>query len=459
MYDKLWNLLIEHRGHYNDYFELETEEGTFPIPNPLTDLNRFETLYQQFFQIYKNITSKIHFDFPKKEYYGPNFRGKINWQKTIQKSNTEYPLNFVSDIPYRKFVTPGNILLILCVLWMHREALRILQLKFSEPLDNTKTNILHSISEKTKNLFLHFPFQDVRKESTKYWNLPNDDKQILYLESLIKKRIEQGIVRNLNYSKLLDWIMQFRNLNLMMISKNTPIKNLLKSQKSQDTVYEAWMFMEFFDYFHEQGLAPKLNLDSKPYNFEFDYRGQKITFWYEHQFNPPGPHAWAVQQRPDFTVMVENTIIGVFDAKNFSNTETSQARVKMLSYMSNFNTKFGVLFFPFVPEFWDEWGRKERRKALLPIYAKENPDKTEAQLQSMSFPEITKPWNDLPQKIQNHFTPNSVRLIPNPKDPDMEFYLMRMEPSDSELAIQMKNQTVQKLFEEIMKKIPITIQT
>ena len=209
MYDKLWNLLIEHRGHYNDYFELETEEGTFPIPNPLTDLNRFETLYQEFFQIYKNITSKIHFDFPKKEYYGPNFRGKINWQKTIQKSNTEYPLNFVSDIPYRKFVTPGNILLILCVLWMHREALRILQLKFSEPLDNTKINILHSISDKTKNLLLHFPFQDVIKESTKYWNLPNDDKQILYLESLVRKRIEQGIVRNPNYSKLLDGAAKF----------------------------------------------------------------------------------------------------------------------------------------------------------------------------------------------------------------------------------------------------------
>ena len=37
MYDKLWNLLLKHRGHYNDYFELETEEGTYPLPNPLTD--------------------------------------------------------------------------------------------------------------------------------------------------------------------------------------------------------------------------------------------------------------------------------------------------------------------------------------------------------------------------------------------------------------------------------------
>jgi len=73
MYDKLWNLLLEHRGHYNDYFELETEEGTFPVPNPLTDLNRFETLYKDFFKIYKNITNKIHFDFPKKRILWPQF--------------------------------------------------------------------------------------------------------------------------------------------------------------------------------------------------------------------------------------------------------------------------------------------------------------------------------------------------------------------------------------------------
>lgn len=460
MYEKLWNLLLKHRGHYNDYFELETDEGTFPIPNPLTDLNRFETLYSEFFKIYSNIINQIHFDYPKKEYYGPNFRGKINWQKTFQKSKTSYPINFVSDIPVRKFVTPGNILLMLCVLWMHRESTRILQLSFGEPLGQKEKDILYSIAERTKNILLNFPFQDVVKESTKYWNLQNDDKLILFLESQVKKRIAQGIVRNQNYQKLLDWIQQFRNLNLMMVSEKTPVKNLLKSQQSQDTVYEAWMFMEFFDYFFERGFTPTLNLESKPYYFEFGYQGQKIIFWYERQFNPPGPYVWAVQHKPDFSVMVDDKIIGIFDAKNFSQGEqTSSARTKMLAYMSNFNTEFGVLFFPFVPEFWDEWSKKERRKALFPIYSKENPVKSEEQIQSMNMPEVRKSWNELSTTVQKHLVHNSVRLIPNPQDPGMKFYLMRMEPSNSELAIKMKNQSVEKLFEEIIKRIPITVKT
>ena len=91
----------------------------------------------------------------------------------------------------------------------------------------------------------------------------------------------------------------------MMVTENTPVRNLLKSQQSQDTVYEAWMFFEFFDYFHDKGLYPKLKLDKKPYSFEFEYNDQTIIFWYDKQYKPPGPHAWALQQRPDFTVTLE----------------------------------------------------------------------------------------------------------------------------------------------------------
>ena len=65
----------------------------------------------------------------------------------------------------------------------------------------------------------------------------------------------------------------------------------------------------------------------------------------------------------------------MFDAKNFSTTETSDAKMKMLSYMNNFNCDFGVLFFPFVPEFWEEWTTKQRRKALFPYYTKLHPEK------------------------------------------------------------------------------------
>jgi len=162
-----------------------------------------------------------------------------------------------------------------------------------------------------------------------------------------------------------------------MVSENTPVKNLLKSQKSQDTVFEAWMFMEFFDYFVKEGFAPMLNLDSKPYNFEFTFQGRKVTFWYEREFMATGKYAWALQQKPDFTVMVDDNIVGVFDAKNFSaGQHPSPAINKILSYMMNFNSKFGILFFPYIPEFWDEWSKDKKKKEMFEIYSKENPSKT-----------------------------------------------------------------------------------
>ena len=453
MYDKLWNLLLKHRGHYNDYFELETEEGTYPLPNPLTDLNRFESLYKEFFQIYSGIINQIHFEFPKKEYYGPDFRGKINWQKTLQKLNTPHPINFASDIPIRKFVTPGNILLILCVLWMHREASRILQLNFAEPLSKKDKYFLQSIFEKTKNLLNGFPFQDVVKESTKYWKLQNDEKPILALEYQLEKEINEKNVRNKNYSKILSWIDRFRNLNLMMVTEKTPVRNLLKSQQAQDTVYEAWMFFEFFDYCHDNGMYPRLKIDSKPYCFEFEYDGKEIIFWYDKQYNPPRPHAWAVQQRPDFTVMVNDKIVGVFDAKNYSQgEETSPARVKMLSYMSNFNSDFGVLFFPFVPEFWDEMNKKQKKNALLPHYSKRYPEKSDEELLTLDMSEIKKEWDDLSIEIQDGVL-NSVKPYLNPQRPEMKFWLMRLEPNNSEIAIKMRKQTIEKLFEEITRRI------
>ena len=332
MYDKLWSLLLKHRGSYDDYFELETELGTFPEPNPLTNLNRLESLYVDFFELFQDITSHIHFDYPKKEYYGSSFRGKINWDKTLRRSTTDFPLQFQSAIPFRKFDTPGNILLVLCTRWLHKECNRILQMEFNEPLDLEKKKILEIITTRTKNMIINFPFQDVIKSALLLWNIDYNDRKIHELEKKIQKRIDNGVVRNKSYSKLLSWLDKFRNLNLMMVSENTPVTNLLKSKDSQDTIYEAWMFLEIFDYLADAGMNPVLYLDSKPYYFDFDYRNHHVRFYYEKQYNPTGEHAWALQHKPDFSIMADNKIIGVFDAKNFSKGQLpSPAINKMLS--------------------------------------------------------------------------------------------------------------------------------
>ena len=456
MYDKLWNLLEKYQDNYDIYFELETELGTFTEPNPLTKLNRLVTLYKEFFEIYTNITNRIHFDFPKREFAGPSLRGKINWKKTLRKSNTEFPINFISDIPFKKFDTPGNILLILCVLWMHRECTRILQLDFPEPLDNNQKEILKTISEKTTNILQNFPFAKIVEASVPYWTLQNNDKKILSLENQSRKRIEQGLVRNKNYKKLLDWIKQFRNLNLMMVSESTPTTNLLKTQVAQDTIYEAWIFFEFIDFFKENGMLVELNLhrDSKPYYFKFEYSGKIVTWYYEREFKPTGEYAWVLQQKPDFTIMVDEKIIAIYDAKNYSeHQKPNQGMNKMLAYMTNFNTKLGILFFPYLPKFWDDYTDKERRKLLLPQYIKDNPNLTKEQVESMQKPEATQYWNDLPRKYQKIAPRNSVKPFLNPEDSEMTLYQMRMEPSNKPNALEMKDQTIETIFDEIKQEL------
>ena len=272
MYDKLWSLLLEHcGGSYDVYFELNTELGTFQVPNALTNLNKLESLYVRFFELFQDITNHIHFDYPKKEYYGSSFKGKVDWEKTIRRSTTKYPLQFQSVIPFRKFDTSENILLVLSIHWLHNECERILQLEFPEQLSDDQKRVLEIISTRTKTMILNFSFQDVVKSSLKFWNVDYNDKLVTQLENKTRSRIANGLIRNTSYSKLLNWIDEFRNLNLNLISQDTPVKNLLKSPETQDTIFEAWIFLEFFDYFQKSGYEPVLHIDSKPYYFEFNF--------------------------------------------------------------------------------------------------------------------------------------------------------------------------------------------
>ena len=452
MYEKLWSLLNEHRGSYDDYFELETELGTFPEPNPLSNLNKLESLYSDFFELFQDITNHIHFDNPRKDFYGASFRGKINWDKTLRRSATDTPLQFHSSIPIKKFETPENILLVLCAKWLHHECNRILQLNFNEELSTEKKKILEIISTRTKNMILHFPFQNVIKSSMRLWNFDYNNNVILNLEKNIQKRITDGTIRNKSYSKLLFWLDKFRDLNLMMVSENTPVTNLLKSKDSQDTVYEAWIFLEIYDYFLKSGLTPVLHFDSKENYFDFNYNGHEVKFYYDREYLLSEDNVWALQHKPDYSVMVDGKVVAVFDAKNFSKGQVpSPAINKILSYMHNFNTKIGMLFFPFLPETWDEWGRKKKLDILLPLYAEKYPEKNEVQLRSLQKPESGKDWDQIDVATQEKIPLKSFRWIENPQDSQMLLYLVRFQPDDSELGKSMKKQSLNIIFNEIKK--------
>ena len=229
------------------------------------------------------------------------------------------------------------------------ETSRLLNLEFLEPLTGYTLYKLYDINKGSKLLLIGFPFNDILDYSKKFWHMSYDSTPISDLENQAGLRIRQNLLHNTYYKDLLLWIQKFRGLNISKITANTPTRHILDSVKNIDTVYEAWIFLEIVDFLYEKGMLLEFNLNEK--YCKFLSSDKVITLWYEKGFYPlqhggDGEHAWVSIHTPDFTVMEDNKILGVFDAKNYTESSISEPINKMLAYMSNLRSSLGVLFFP-----------------------------------------------------------------------------------------------------------------
>jgi hypothetical protein len=466
MYEKLLSLILKHRKSQEAYFEIRNEEGVFRIPNPLADLNKFELLYNRYFEIYKRIIDGIHFDYPQTHYRGPMIRGKINWARTLTASSTEYPMSFSTTIRQREFETPENILLLLCAEWMHRESSRLLSMHFPEPLTDYKSNLLRGVQQRTEGILQYFPIASVLNESRKYWNLNYSDTRIVRLENETRRRITQKLVNNENYPLLLEWIEKFRELNMSSISESTPTRHIIEPIENMDTIYEIWIFMEFVESLYEKGslLDFQLGINS---HCKFEYRDRIITLWYEREFAAEGPNAWIQRHRPDFTAMLGNEILAVFDAKNYSRSSPiSETKDKMLAYMTNLDVNFGALIYPYHPKNWDDLNKDQRYEASVRFASGLYPEKSEYDIRKISNDISKLSWKTLPTEFQSISPPVPLKKYQHPGPGknaryhhDLTLCLIRMPPFGSQEAIELKEKALNLIFEEIVTRIPITIKT
>ena len=262
---------------------------------------------------------------------------------------------------------------------------------------------MNYIRTRTHTIVNFFPFQDVKAHAKKFYYLSIHDRRIRDLEKMFELRLIQGVLQTKSYYDLLQWWRKFRQMNVRLISQNRtnfPLETL----ENLDTIYEAWIFFEFVDFFSRQGLLSKLEVDLKPNFFEFEYEGRQIKFLYEKKFVRGFDHAWAVDSFPDFTVMDKDTIVAVFDAKNYGilSESKSEAAHKILAYLTNLDCGFGGLFFP-------------------------NFDTVE-----FRFPEQNRIG-------KHHF--------------NLHVGHFKMQPSSSSDAIRNKNETMTKIFLEITERI------
>ena len=395
MYEKFLSLLLKHRRHHKDFFQLKTESGTFFEPNLLSSTNRLIFLAEEFFDIYSNILNKTNFDYPKKRYSSQILRGTINWQKTIKNSGGTIPTKFFTEVPYRKFDTPENIILVFCIYLIYRESKKILQTNLNELNENNLKNSLTNICDKSENLIKKFPFPKIIELSKKFWSMKISDKQIMLLMEQMNIRLKKGMIKNKIYGKMLDWIEEFEQLDLSFADQENTTNYPLSSMKSLDTIYEAWIFFTIYDYLKKKNYHPFLKLSSNTddgFNayFDFQINGKLVKFFYEKKYNKR-EEVWIANQTPDMTVECDDQVLCIFDAKNFSeSSKTNDVKLKMLGYMMNGGCKFGSLIFPLRPKLDLTKITKKTKNKIREFY-------------KGKFPELEDPKNqkDLELKLRN----------------------------------------------------------
>lgn len=476
LYQRVLQLVLDIMNSYEGFFELKTEEGVYQIPNPLADLNRLDSLFEKYFQTYYGIKNKLHFDLPVEEYHGPIIRGKIKWDQTIKKSTSIFPIEFHSIVRRKEFTTPENILLILCAEWIYKQASRLLTEEYTDPLNESQIKLLEKIIGNAKLILTNFPLPNVLFHSKRYWEMLPDDTRINKLISETEERIAKGLIKNKEYNELLEWIVRFKEQNIWLVNSQTPTQRPLKTRKNLDTMYEAWIFFEFANYFKKSGRLFDVIIQKGERRFDFELGGYRMTFRWEKKFFPPGEsteedadekHAWATEAWPDFTVFLEDKIIGVFDAKNYSVGQGDSGPInKILAYMTNLDTNLGVLFFPFKPEYWDELEPKTRRDTIITEIKKNNPNITDNKLEETIGSIKNKKWDSLSAEEKEIFylqrprfeSTRRHKLDPTRseiEDPNLTMSLCRLTPSLLPFWANMKEKTIEFVCNELSRRIMI----
>ena len=250
------------------------------MPERMLELNRLHTLSNNFFQIYQNILQNIHFENPIQQNYGKNINGKINWARTIQLSKTEFPTLFFTQTWQKEFERPGNILLILCLRWLHDAATTILHINFDEELTDIETGFLVDVIKQTKNCLDNFPFSNVINHANKYSNLHKNDRLIIELKKHLQIELKQKIVRNPEYQKLLNWIDDFDSITFAGMSEDSS-NFVLETIQNIDLAYESWVFCKLVEAIEQRFGIKNLDFNTKNEYVEFVHEGRSVFLVHE----------------------------------------------------------------------------------------------------------------------------------------------------------------------------------
>ena len=175
------------------------------------------------------------------------------------------------------------------------------------------------IHESISRITAHFPFSDVTRQVNALKNLRKDSLQIVDLRRNVNKRIIEGKIKNPQYGNLQRWIGQYLDLSPEGIIHDDDMF-VVESMTNIDTLYEILIFLEFYKYLKNvKRCNPRLKLyNASHYKIIFPIGDKNVEFYHEKNFGKGDElsPSWILTSKPDYTAIVDNNIVAVFDAKN-----------------------------------------------------------------------------------------------------------------------------------------------
>lgn len=346
MFNRILYLVRKYKASAQDYFKVKFQTGDAELPDRISELYLLFTLSDEYFQIYKRIVSRINFDRNNLSSTGM-IRGTINWDSTLRNMKTDFPLQFETDDWKKQFATPENVLLVWVTIWLDGKIQGLLNTKFEDPLEYEIIKKLMDISNNCKKIVRHFPFYEVVNSALEHSTFDIRDNRITSLESNARSRLKDGFIENSAYRDFLYWLNKIKSFNFLDIKKKDKTTNfLLEAVRNIDSMYEIWVFFEMLHHFSKYCSTQLVLKQQQHFQFELGY--QNLMLFYEKKFEQGDQFAWAQSHHPDFTLLDNDEIIAVFDAKNYGDRAESDDSpiTKILAYMTNLGTGYGGIFWP-----------------------------------------------------------------------------------------------------------------
>ena len=337
----------------NSYFEIKPNNiRSFSLPSKNDRLNVILEKAEEFIlKIFPVIENNLNFKAESQIIKSNMIQGKIDWNTTILESvhtGSSSPTLFTCLRNETSFDLEENILAVSCLMHLQDDIIALLKSSNSEDLDYDETIKIKRYEQQINQLLYETNLHEVARKYFDYRYLPLTSRKFSALLQEAETRDNRGLVRNKAYRYLIDWVKEYRYLNVASLGKFFT-KFPWEHEKTIDIMYELWIIFEMISYFeHEQNV--KIGEQIK--NSEGEFRGFKLSFedkdfelLYQ-KYISGLPYGRAAN--PDFIIKIGDKYPIVMDPKNWRE-QHSEAIYTVLAYLHQLQdthgAKYGILFF------------------------------------------------------------------------------------------------------------------